>query len=413
MTVPRVLLLSQLCPGDVEVGRLFLRQLCLFYPRDKIVCVHTDPAGEKYKSPDLAWLPTRWIEPPRERGAPYGQTVARAANVLAERWREMTALRRWVRRAAQFGREHRVDLVCSPLHSPTTLRAALALAESLHAPLIPVVWDPPAYNMRKFLVDRFTMRRLLAQFDQAMRAAVRCGVASEGMKRAYEKKYGTECVVLIFGQQRVPAAPPAQSEPVPRHPAKLVIGVAGSLYAEDEWQAMLHALAERDWRIAGREVVVRVIGISLAHRYTCPVNIEFLGPRTPVETLRLLSGMDVGYVPYWFAEQYREVVEVTFPSKMAAYVAAGLPVLYHGPRYAAVSSFIDRYPLGLQCHSLDHEEITGSLERLATDPDTRLRARTACDDAYREELNAAVLRRRFAQLLGVGERDLPPMDCGG
>ena len=40
------------------------------------------------------------------------------------------------------------------------------------------------------------------------------------------------------------------------------------------------------------------------------------------------------------------------------------------------------------------------------------RTRQACDEAFRQELNLSVFRSRFAELIGVSERELLPWDNG-
>jgi hypothetical protein len=46
------------------------------------------------------------------------------------------------------------------------------------------------------------------------------------------------------------------------------------------------------------------------------------------------------------------------------------------------------------------------------DAEFRRRARNACDQAFEQELNASVFRRRFAELIGVSEADLLPQVLG-
>jgi hypothetical protein len=72
-----------------------------------------------------------------------------------------------------------------------------------------------------------------------------------------------------------------------------------------------------------------------------------------------------------------------FPSKVMAYVGAGLPVLYSGPRLGALEDL-------LQCHSLGLS--TGSLDRLTPQDVVELRVRFA---ASRDEFLADMADRWF------------------
>ena len=67
MLVPRVLLLTGTPPGKRGVGEIYLRDLCLYYPRENLccftVCDNYDPLPQ-----DLNWLPIAYGSRPRERG---------------------------------------------------------------------------------------------------------------------------------------------------------------------------------------------------------------------------------------------------------------------------------------------------------------------------------------------------------
>jgi hypothetical protein len=181
----------------------------------------------------------------------------------------------------------------------------------------------------------------------------------------------------------------------------VIIGYSGSLYALDEWNAFLKTLDDHHWQLDGRPVVVRVLSSAFSQQVSGPVQIEFLGWRSTEETIRWLSETDLVYLPYWFSSRYEEVVNLAFPNKLATYVAARVPVLFHGPRRSSPSRFFERYPVGLACHSLEPDQIWAAVRQLASDQDVRSRALAACDAAYQEELNDEVFRRRFAEFLGI------------
>jgi hypothetical protein len=263
--------------------------------------------------------------------------------------------------------------------------------------------------MSQYQPDRWTFNRLLGTFANTVRSAVRCGVASEAMKHQFEQDWGTPCVVMVYGLRRPAATLPS------RHSSRddrLVIGFAGGFYADEEWNALLSALAAQDWRVAGRSVVVKILGSCFRQDSSIPLQIEYLGWRDSAETVHLLSQMDVGYLPYPFDARYRDMVQLSFPGKLATYVAARIPVLYHGPRESSPATFLERFPVGIGCHSLSHSDIIETLELLVMDAEFRRRARNACDQAFEQELNASVFRRRFAELIGVSEADLLPQVLG-
>ena len=310
-----------------------------------------------------------------------------------------------VDRVVQVGKRQEADLLWSPLHSPSTIRVARAAAELLGVPLVTTVWDPPAYVLRDYRQDRLTVERLLSAFDDAVRGSRCCGTASYAMKRRYEERYGTRCVQMTYGQRRGAEVFPSQTRPASE---RIAVGFVGHLYAEDCWDAFVAALAGRNWKIAGREVVLKVMGSGFRQTGFQPLNVELFGWRSLAEAGRMIAELDVAYLPYWFDDAYREVVQLSFPSKMATYVAGRVPVFYHGPAESSISQFLEKYPVGVGCHTVAPESIADELESMLTRPEVLARAREACDDAYREELSVDVFRSRFAQLLDIDEKDLLP-----
>jgi hypothetical protein len=225
------------------------------------------------------------------------------------------------------------------------------------------------------------------------------------MRQEYEAIYGTKCVVMIYPQRRPGGIVRLDSS----RDTPFVIGYSGSIYALEEWRAFVEALASTNWTIAGRRVVLKVLSTYLPIQLPFPAQIELLGWRDPSEAGRLLSQMDAAYLPYWLSASYQEAVRLCFPGKLAAYVAARTPVFYHGPRNSSVMHFMDRFPVGVPCHSLNACDIVGSLTRLVADSDVGELARLAADQAYHDELNPAVFRQRFAELMGIGEQQLLPV----
>ena len=117
------------------------------------------------------------------------------------------------------------------------------------------------------------------------------------------------------------------------------------------------ALTRQSWQIAGRPVIVRVLASGLDVRATGPARIEFLGWHSTTDAVAILSECDVCYVPYWFDAAFRAGVELSFPNKVSLYLATGRPVFFHGPRRSTPTRFLERWPVGLACHSLEPDEI--------------------------------------------------------
>lgn len=407
MTAPHVLLISGGIPGGQGVAEIFLGDLCRHYPRGRLCRFAIQRENVDGLAQDWIGFPTAYGRSLREAG--IGRLGRRCAQLTASpiHWYarnvRMPAL---ARQAIRFARQHHAELVWAVLNKPALIYMARRVAAALGVPLVVTVWDPPERFAEGLQLGPCSCRALFRDFRDTLRTAVRCGVASEGMQSEYKARYGIESVVLIHGihprLMRPPAAELTEGD-------SFVIGLAGSIYAVQEWQALLSALSSIDWRIGEREVIVRVLSSGVHLRAQGKMHVEYLGWRSLEETLNIMSRCDITYVPYWFDESYSLAVRLSFPNKLATYLAAGRPVLYHGPEDSSPTRFFRRFPVGLCCHSLEESDIIESLSRFVTDRDFYASAARQTQVAVEQELNLRVLLRRFAALIGTSEAELLPL----
>jgi len=407
MTVPRVLLLTGTPPGYSGVGGIFLKELCMSYPKDSICCC-TLPRTRSNAN-DLDWLPIEYFVRPRERGFELLGHFGQVSVLFVQQYMMLTRNPALVRHITRFGRQYDTEIVWSILNSPALIHLAHKVAATLSVPLVVTVWDPPERFAVDLRMDAFSKRLLLREFAKTLRAADRCAVASEEMHEEYKKRYGIESVVLIHGVH------PKLHRPATKQLAKsdqFIIGVAGSLYAQPEFKALISALSSVGWRLVGRDVIVRVLGsvIPIHTSSLDKVHIEYFGWRTLEETIDILSKVHITYLPYWFDKRYSMAVRLCFPNKLSTYLAAGKPVLFHGPEDSSPAHFFGKYPVGLCCHSLEKGPIIESLKRFITDAELYTLAAKAGQEALDKELNLNVFRQRFAALIGIKDDELLPLD---
>ena len=404
--LPKMLLVTGVSPGRGAVGREYLRAACRLLPPESLSVFSFDPEGAQTAVAELAAMRTHLEPPPDESGAAGpGEGRWRWIRHLGERSIERYEIPPLIEKIAAFGRRGEVDRLWVPLHSPTTIRVAGPVAAALGVPLIATVWDPPNYKLRQFGLGRRMRRALSRKFDATVRSAVACGVASDPMRDLYRRLYGTRAVTLILGAPR----PGGLAEPTDVGPFRL--GFAGNLYAKKEFDALLEALDRNGWKIEDRDVRLELFGDHTTVAAAAPDRIRSHGWLDPAESVRGLSACHATYLPYWFARRRREVVEVSFPGKLALYAAARTPVLFHGPSYSCPVRFLERFPLGRVCATLNPDAIATTLGAMIRDQAWHSRAREACDRAYDAELSATVFRSRFAQLLDVADEDLLPLDA--
>ncbi len=399
--LPRLLLVTGVSPGRGNVGREYLRAACRLLPRERVSVFSFDPDGAQSGVPELVGMRIHVEPPPNERGSGMpGRNGWAWLRHLSERNIERSDIPPLIDKIVSFGRAGEIDRLWVPLHSPTTIRVAKPAAEALGVPLITTVWDPPSYKLRQFGLGRRMRRKLMKKFDATVRHAIACGTASDPMRDLYRRLYGTQAVTMILGAPR----PQVLVDPQPDGPFR--IGFAGSLYAKKEFEALRTALERADWSIEGREVSLELFGDHSWLAATDPEHIRSHAWMDPEDLVRGLSSCHATYLPYWFERRRREVVEVSFPGKLAVYAAARAPVLFHGPSYSSPVRFLERFRLGRVCATLDPGAIQSSLAAMIRDETWRAGARDACEQAYDAELSATVFRSRFAELLGVPEEDL-------
>jgi len=407
MSVPRVLLLISWSPSSKHGGEVLLRTLLRHYPEKRLCCFALLPNCDGLNPMDLEGFPISCAPSPREGSIRrFGHLVAHLSSLVLHQYIRRIRLKSLIEQAVRIGRENKIEMVWAVLNRPTIIYMAESVASALGARLVTTVMDPPERLAVALGLDGLSRRYMLRAFAKVLHSSARCGVASETMKEEYRELHGVDPVVLIHGVHPDLVRPPSTEL---AGEDTFVIGLAGSIYAVREWESLLSALSSVNWCIGRREVIVRVLGSSMHLRTQGKMHVEYLGWRSVEETLDIVSRCDIAYVPYWFDESYSLAVRLSFPNKLATYLAAGRPVFYHGPEESSPARFFQRFPVGLCCHSLKEDDIIKTLSRFVADRDLYANAALQTQAAVGQELNLRVLLRRFAELIGISEADLLPL----
>lgn len=403
MSVPRILLLSNVAPSDPHVGGLYLRPLCDALPQGSLACVVANRQSEygrtdRAKYEDLVHVRT-CVNVAQARPASFRGRLARWLD-----WRRLQSVTvpDIVAAGVCAGKRHNAGLVWAILHEPAITLAAAEVADRLALPLVATVWDPPEYVIRRYGADRFTLRRIMEAFGKAVSRSRMCGVMSEAMGRDYQKRYGAKTVVMRLGIRDSDRHFP---RPKPRRDGEATIGFCGDLYAEDEWQAFLRALVSSGFRVADREIHLRIIGGKALLRSPVPMRAEYLGRRSGDEAIRLLAEADIAYVPYWLDPAYSIAARESFPTKISTALAAGTPVMFHGPSESSVTDLMRQYPIGVSCASHDPSAILKAVSDLLS-PGRYTACGQAITAAIASEFSMRVFLQRFANLIGAPEQEL-------
>jgi glycosyltransferase involved in cell wall biosynthesis len=398
----KTLLLTDIPPSSNLTAGIVTAQMCRLVPPGElaIFCVqnrHLQPAP----FPDLASVPIRTVRKPNELGH-HNQRLFpldRIGAIAIETARRLIEVPPLVRQAIAYGREQSVTSLWVVLQGQTMVRMARAVAEGLRVPMRVQIWDPLGWWLRSHKVDRYNRTADLAEFDRVLRQAEGCATASWAMSQQYQQRYGTPCHTIIASLDPALARRP---KPSLRTAEEFAIGMAGQFYAEEEWVALLRALNHASWKVAGRQVVLRVAGHPPPHLELAPPDrIGFLGWKPQPELIEILSrDCDVLYCPYPFASHMEEVARLSFPSKIPTYLAAGRPILFHGPKYASPAAYLADRQAGLGCQDLEPAAVYNGLLHLAEDAELYQQLALAGQAAFLRDFNLATMADRVRKFLG-------------
>jgi hypothetical protein len=393
--VPKLLVISSSLPGSRHGGGVIQDAILARYPRDRYVCVSLrGPEGEASpeQAPSLHGVPCL-VAPltpePRWRGARFYLPLVRAwGYFLLAPWR--------ARQIADFGRRHGVDLVWAEFQGESVLLAA-GVAARLKVPLVGTIWDDPEGWLADGRFDFLSRRLFLLRFRQALKKARTVSTISEAMQAGYRKLYGLESIILRYGHD----LRDAPGNPADRHPEAMVVGFCGNVYGEDAWQGFLTACARINTEGRLPPIKILIFG-NKAFPYPHPgVEVTCRGWLPLKEMLRGLAATDFCYLPYWFTPEKRRHAELSFPTKLTTYLAAGRPVLYHGPQYAWAAQVMRDWRLGPSVNTLCPDGISGIIKRLMTEDSYREHFSLAAREAFVKEFNAGVMQANFNRLASL------------
>jgi glycosyltransferase involved in cell wall biosynthesis len=395
----KILLLTDIPPCTNFTAGIVLDQLCSFLPKGSLACYTVAEKGLDPLIPsEYSSVAFARSQKPRENWRGFPGRAGSLASLAMDIYTRRMVITKLVKDIVKFGQEFGAGTLWCVLQGQTMIRLALPVSCGMGVSLRTNVWDPPGWWLRHRGVDRITRKRVLLDFERVLRASATCGAASLDMAAEYQNRFGTNTVAFL----------PSLSANLSQTPASrmhdcgdYVIGMAGQIYATAEWKALIAALDSVNWSILGRAVKITLMGRSLSLYVNGKSRVEFLGWRSQEETIQILSEADVLYCPYWFDPLFETEARLSFPSKLTAYLAAGRPVLFHGPRYASPARFLEEYRAGVCCHSLAPHDIIQKLSLLASDEQLYAQVTQNGRTAFEKNLTLSNLRHSFAKFLQV------------
>jgi Glycosyltransferase Family 4 len=213
------------------------------------------------------------------------------------------------------------------------------------------------------------------RFGHMYRAAVGRYCVSEYMEREYRQCYG------VGGDVMLPCRPfelPVHTEPPPmRDPKGLRIAFVGTLWCV----TLLEQLARLMQSIGGQLLIYsdpeQAAVVELCARYSAIRAMGFVPVNELVPHLR--TSADVLFVPMDFSRSKDQNYRFAFPSKLAVYTAAALPLWIVGPAECSAVRWARRYNAAKVTDSLDENHWRDALAWLSDGAHRQWLARRAAD----------------------------------
>ena len=279
--------------------------------------------------------------------------------------------------------------------------AAARLAKSHDVPLHLIVHDdwPRVANVPA------GFRRWLDQnFAEVYRQAETRLCVSPAMSDAYYERYGRQAEVLYpMRAERCPdfTSPPSR---LGQNSGRFTVAFAGTINSEGYVEALraLHASLET---VGGRLLIFGPWTKSEATGAGLDLpNVELCGfLKWPDLIERLRHEADALFVPMSFTPVDRLNMEMAFPSKLADYTAAGLPLLIYGPEYCSAVRWAKQNPGASELVTIEGVDAMAEVvQRLASSPSDRLLLGMKALEAGRRYFSHELIQKTFNKALMSG-----------
>jgi glycosyltransferase involved in cell wall biosynthesis len=308
--------------------------------------------------------------PPAERQTlvPEVQIRRRWINKLG--WLLNQILIPWtVWRGLRLARKEKIEAIFTVPWDQFTI-AAYFIHAITGLPIYMYVMDDPAGTRRtdgsQPLLYRTFMPRLA-------RACKRVWGVSDGMCEYFAQAYGIKCWPLLplldlDGFQKKGT----RKAEAPNGSFHIVF--TGSIYSAqvDAVRRLVHVVDEESRENGhGKAVMQLTLYTSLPARAMERMGVAGANVRRDEvkheEIAGVLAEADVAFLPFSFEPDARHIVETSFPSKIAEYLAAGLPILAHAPSYSTVALYCREHGCGLVVDEPNEALLRDALLLLSTD----------------------------------------------
>jgi glycosyltransferase involved in cell wall biosynthesis len=373
-SAPRMLVVWSWVPCNNTGAGILMRRLFAGYPADRLWAItnaHVKrvtatfdpiPPPERQVAVPEVRIPRRWIH-----------RLAPLLNRLLIPWT--------VWRGVQLVRKQQIQAIFAVPWDHFTI-AAYFIHTITGRPLFMYVMDDPT-GTRRFGGLQPILYALL--MPRVARACKRIWGVSDGMCEYFDHTYGVKCLPLLplldiehFQRKR--------SRQTDRKGGSFHIVYTGSIYGAqvDGVRRLVRVVDREAMRDGGASASMHLTlytslpSAALEKMGLAGKNVRRDEVRQE-DIARVMDTADVAFLPLSFEPAMRHVVETSFPSKTAEYLAAGVPILVHAPPYSTVARYCREHQCALVVDEPTEAALRDGLLRLSS------------DTALREQLSAKAI----------------------
>ncbi|NNE34595.1 MAG: hypothetical protein HKN13_05140 [Rhodothermales bacterium] len=220
------------------------------------------------------------------------------------------------------------------------------------------VHDELFYNLNGVVYLPYAMKRL----KQVWAEADEVFVISEAMGKEYSRRYGHRDYVVVTDGLTQVAPSPAQ-----RRPGRLRVYMMGSAHIsyKENFQVLLEGLDKIKREHPDLEVTLTMRG-GFPFRNHSETEVTELPWGTQKDVENDLQHADVLYLPLPFPEKFAPLARFSLATKLVTYLGTGLPILYHGPAYAAAAALLAEHDAALLVDQNDRDLLVDTLLHAAS-----------------------------------------------
>jgi glycosyltransferase involved in cell wall biosynthesis len=389
---PRTLIVWSWLPCNHMGAGILMRRLFADFPSDRLWALTSRQSVRILASHDPV--------PPAERQIHVMEVhihhqwidkLARLLNCMLIPWT--------VWRGVRLVRKQQIEAIFTVPWDHFTI-AAYFIHTIAGVPIFMYVMDDPAGARRpdgsQPLLYGMFMPRLV-------RACKRVWGVSDGMCEYFEKTYGVECLPLLplldlegFQGKGVRKADGWNGS--------FHVVFTGSIYSAqvDAVRRLVHVVNQDSRENGNRNFDMRLTLYTPAPAGALE-RMGLVGRNIRQDAVKhediasVLAEANVAFLPLSFEPDMRHVVETSFPSKIAEYLAAGLPILAHAPSYSTVARYCREYGCGLVVDEPNENSLRDALIQLSGDTELRERLSARSLETARRNHDASRIVRSFLE----------------